>query len=152
MLGSFNNWNTLKLSHKAKPSEDIDKIHQVVLDGIIDNEVNMVSLIQHIQPKWATMWLNLCQNPIYYTKNQCTMDKYVLLVKYLSNLNTWTVYKTKQSVIVKRGWKQNNIIFPTRTIVHPCLDVTTVSEVGKNQRVFAIKIKHARLYKVVLYV
>ena len=33
--------------------------------------------------------------------------------------------------------QQNNIIVPTRTIVHPCLDFTTVTEV-KNQDVFVI--------------
>ena len=34
MFGSFNNWNIIQLSHKATSSGDIDKNHQVVLDGI----------------------------------------------------------------------------------------------------------------------
>ena len=37
MLGSFNNWDIIKLSHKTTPSEEIDTIAQVVLDGIINN-------------------------------------------------------------------------------------------------------------------
>ena len=37
MLGSFNNWNTIQLSHKAASSENIDKTNQVVLDRISDN-------------------------------------------------------------------------------------------------------------------
>ena len=37
MLGYFNNWNIIKLSHKETTSEEIEKIHQVVLDGIDEN-------------------------------------------------------------------------------------------------------------------
>ena len=37
VLGYFNNWNIIKLSNKATTSEEIDKIHQVVLDGINEN-------------------------------------------------------------------------------------------------------------------
>ena len=37
VLFPFNSWNILKLSHKETPIEEIDKIHQVVLDGINDN-------------------------------------------------------------------------------------------------------------------
>ena len=42
MLDSFKNWNILKLSHKATPSEGNDKIHQFVLDGISDNMYALV--------------------------------------------------------------------------------------------------------------
>ena len=76
VLGSFNSWSILKLSHKATYSEWIDKINQFLLDGIIDNmdhwnkQVNMVPLIQHKQPQWDTMWLNSRQNPTYYKKIQ----------------------------------------------------------------------------------
>ena len=43
MLGSFNNCNILPFSQKAKSCEEIDKIHQVLLDGISDN---MTALVQ----------------------------------------------------------------------------------------------------------
>ena len=43
VLGSFNKWNIMQLSHKATSFEDIDKINQVVLDGISDN---MAALVQ----------------------------------------------------------------------------------------------------------
>ena len=39
MLGSFNNCNIIKLSHKETSSEDIDKINQVVLESIGENMV-----------------------------------------------------------------------------------------------------------------
>ena len=46
MLGPFNNYNILKSSHKEKSSEEIDKIHHVVVCGI--NE-NMAELVQNYQ-------------------------------------------------------------------------------------------------------
>ena len=43
VLGSFINWNIVKLSHKATTSEDFYDIHQVFLDGI---RKNIASLVQ----------------------------------------------------------------------------------------------------------
>ena len=37
VIGSFNNWNIITLSHKATTIEYFEEIHQVVLDGISDN-------------------------------------------------------------------------------------------------------------------
>ena len=42
VLGSFNNSKVLKLYRKATSSEEIDKIHQVVIDGISDNMYALV--------------------------------------------------------------------------------------------------------------
>ena len=47
--------------------------------------------------------------------------------------------------------QQNNIIVPTRTSVHPCLDVTTVTTL-KNTKNICNEINHAGLYKGFLYV
>ena len=43
MAGSFNNWNIIKLSRKAKSSEEIDKLYQVLLEDI---NKNMAALVQ----------------------------------------------------------------------------------------------------------
>ena len=43
MLGFFNNCNILQLSHKKTSSEEIDRMHQVVLDVSSDN---MAALVQ----------------------------------------------------------------------------------------------------------
>ena len=43
MLGYFNNYNILQLSHKSTSSEEIDKINQVLLDDI---NRNMTVLVQ----------------------------------------------------------------------------------------------------------
>ena len=42
VLCSSSNVNILKLSHKATSSEEIDKIHQVVLEGISENMDELV--------------------------------------------------------------------------------------------------------------
>ena len=44
VLGSFKNWNIIKLSQKSTPFDPFDEIHQVVLDGISEN---MASLVQY---------------------------------------------------------------------------------------------------------
>ena len=47
MLGSFNNWNILKSSHKSTSSEENEKIHQVVLDGISGKMSALVQIGQY---------------------------------------------------------------------------------------------------------
>ena len=42
VLGSFNNWNIIKLSQKSTSSEIFDEIYQVVIDGISDNMASLV--------------------------------------------------------------------------------------------------------------
>ena len=43
MLGSFNNWNIIRLKNKTILSEDIDEIKKVLRYGISDS---MVALVQ----------------------------------------------------------------------------------------------------------
>ena len=43
VLGSYNNWNIIKLTKKPTPFEEFDEINQFILDGISDN---MASLVQ----------------------------------------------------------------------------------------------------------
>ena len=47
MPGSFNNCYIIKLSHKARSSEYIDKINKVVLDGISYNMATLVQIGQY---------------------------------------------------------------------------------------------------------
>ena len=46
LLGSFNNWNVIKLSRNSTSSDTFDEIHQVVLDGI---SYNMASLVESVK-------------------------------------------------------------------------------------------------------
>ena len=43
-MGSYNNCNIINLTQKSIPSEAFDEIHQVVLDGIIENVASLVQL------------------------------------------------------------------------------------------------------------
>ena len=45
VLGSFNNWNIILLSHKATSTEDIYKIHKVLLDDIFENMDTLVQAV-----------------------------------------------------------------------------------------------------------
>ena len=42
VLGSFNNWNIIQLSHKSNPSGAFGETHQFVLDEISDNMASLV--------------------------------------------------------------------------------------------------------------
>ena len=41
-LGPYNNWNIILLAPKSIPSEALDEIQQVVLDGISENTASLV--------------------------------------------------------------------------------------------------------------
>ena len=81
VLVSIKNWNIVQFSHKARYSKELDKIHKVVLDGIRDNMyslvklVNMVLLIQQLQPQRATMSSKFCQKPTKYKRKETTSCK-----------------------------------------------------------------------------
>ena len=47
MLDSFNSLNITQLSHKRTSSENPDKIHKVILDGISDNMAVLVQTGQY---------------------------------------------------------------------------------------------------------
>ena len=42
LLGSFKNWNIIKLSQKSTSSDTFDEIHQIFLGGISDNMASLV--------------------------------------------------------------------------------------------------------------
>ena len=46
LLGCFNKWNIITLSHKSKTSEHFEEIHKVIIDVISDN---MASLVQSVK-------------------------------------------------------------------------------------------------------
>ena len=48
VLGSFNNWNIIPLSHKSTASDASDEIHQVVLDEKSDNKVSLVESVNSV--------------------------------------------------------------------------------------------------------
>ena len=90
VLGLFNNFNIITLSHKATPSEDFHEIHQAVLDVI---SVNMASLFQSRKygaiittdfQQWNTMLLIFLQRPTLYWTTAPVTYKLVWPVNWLS--------------------------------------------------------------------
>ena len=47
MLGTLNNWNTIKFTNKNTSKEDFDDIHNFVLDGISDNTELLVHTVKY---------------------------------------------------------------------------------------------------------
>ena len=78
---------------------------------------NMVSLIQHIQPQWATMWLNSCQKTTCYQKKKCAIEKFstadelVVKAQYMNCMQDNTNYYQEKSI------QHNNTIAPP---MHNC--------------------------------
>ena len=103
VLGSFNNCIIIKFSHKAPSSEDLDKINQVVLDGISDNMAVLVQTGQYgainiiYKPQWSTMLSNYCQEPTHYKTTRLVTDKSVHMVNYFLKHSIWTICKISQS-------------------------------------------------------
>ena len=47
VLGSFNNWDIITLSHKYMTSEAFEEMHQVVLDGIINDMDHLFQSVKY---------------------------------------------------------------------------------------------------------
>ena len=81
VLGSFNNWNIIKLSQKSSPSDSFDEINQVVLDGKSDNMASLVEsgkygAIRLLKKKPMYFMLSCShQNHIRYRITQQLMEK-----------------------------------------------------------------------------
>ena len=97
MLGYFNNWNIIQLSHKATSGEEIEKSYQVVLDDISDNMDAMVKTGKYgainTTDKYIMLYYLIKFMPDPYTIQEEIMCdvKISTSEKALSKRNTWTV-------------------------------------------------------------
>ena len=85
--------------------------------------------------QWATMLLNSCQKPTHYKKKQrapekSTSDELVIKAKYMNCM------QDKKKLYWKQSAQQETIIVKKRTIVHPCLDVMTITNVKSTKKCF----------------
>ena len=105
VLGLFNNWNIIILSHKSTNGEAPEDIYQFVIDGISDNMTPLVQSVNYgvmntnNSTKWATMLLNFSQRPKLFGKTLYVMEKLVQLLNFLSKLSIWAVFNKRKSVI-----------------------------------------------------
>ena len=134
MLGYFNNWAILKLSHESTSSEEIDKIYQVVLDAISDNMAALVQTGQYGAINTidtATMGyyvIGFMWEP-YNLQEETTCDGQISTAgKIFSKAQYINCMKDNTKWYQKQQYKKSNIIVPTRTIVHTWLDVTTATK------------------------
>ena len=110
---------------------------KAVIDGINDNTAVLLQTDKYgdINTTYTTtiaiMWLNSCQNP-FTPQDEAKCDiqsstdgKLVVKSQYMNCMQVKTNWYWEQPP------QQNSIISPTRTIVHPCLDVTTITKVKK---------------------
>ena len=65
VLGSFINWNIIRLSPKSTPFEAFEEIHQVVLDGISDHMASLVKCGRYGAIKAHTDWIWKCIGVVY---------------------------------------------------------------------------------------
>ena len=134
MLGYLNNWNIIHFINKTTCSEEYDEVHQLVLDGIITNMESLVKTGKYcdINAEDPTTLEYYVSNYIYVpftiqyeiTTNLQVSKAGELVVKseYLS------IMKAKTNWYWKQNSNKENFILSTRTIVHPCLDVSIIKD------------------------
>ena len=134
LLGSFNNWNIIQLSQKSTPSDAFDEIHQVVLDVISDNmaslfESGKYGSINTTDTTTNGFYVIMFTLEAYTLQDNTAIDRQIitaggLVVKaqYLCSMIVYTnCYWNQQP-------KQHVITVPTRTILHPQLEVNAVTD------------------------
>ena len=134
-MGLYKNWNFIELTSKSTPFEVFDGINQVVLYGISEN---MASLVQSCK-YGAINTHDTTTNEFYVIKfiseaytlqNNTTIDgqfisagELVVKAQYLCSMQENSNWHSKQQPL------QQNIIVPTRAIIHPRLDVVRITDV-----------------------
>ena len=134
VLGTLNNWSIIELSSKSTSSDTFDEIHQVVLDGISDN---MASLFE--SDKYGTINTTDTYTNVFYvimfTSGAYTLQENTKIDgKFISAGELVVNAKYLCSVQVDTKWywnqhpKHHVITVPTRTILHPQLEVDTITD------------------------
>ena len=133
VLGSFNNWNVIQLSHKSTPFDAFDEIHQVVLDGISDNMASLVQsgkygVINTYKTSTNGFYVIMFTSEEYTLQNNTTIDVQIittgeLVVKsqYICSMQESTDWFWDQHP------QQEVITGPTYITLHPLLDVIAIT-------------------------
>ena len=157
-MGPYNIWNIIHLTPKSIPSEELYEIHKVVIYVI---SKNMASLVQSGM-YGVTTTDDIKSNGFYVTKfiseaytlqNNTQIDGHVISAgelvvkaKYICSIKENTNWYWKQKPL------QQNIIVPTRTIIHPRLDVIIIRYVQYIPKNVCDMIQEKNLYKDILFV
>ena len=134
LLGSFNNWNIILLSSKSTSSYTFDEICQVVLDGISDNMASLVELgkygaINTTDTSTNGFYVIMFTSGAYALRENTTIygqiinaGELVVKAKYLCSIQIDTNWYLNQQP------KHHVITVPTRTKLHPQLEVNAITE------------------------
>ena len=157
VLGSYNNWNIIELTPKLTPFEAFNEIHQVVLDGISDNKASLFQSVMYgaiTIDKTTTNGIYVIKfiSEAYMLQNNTRIDEkiisageFVVKAQYLYSMQENTNWYWKQKSL------QKNIIVPTRTITHPCIDVVSITDVEDTPKNVFNRIKEKNPYKDILF-
>ena len=120
------------MSSDSTSSETFDEIHQVVLDGIIDNMASLVEsviyrAINTIDTSTNRFYVIMFASSEYTLQGNTTIDGQIITsgglvvkAKYLCSMKIYTNWYCNQP-------KHNVITVPTRTILHPKLEVNAIT-------------------------
>ena len=133
VLGSLNNWNIIQLSPKSTSSESFDEIYQVVLDRISDNVASLAESGNY----GAINTTDTSTNGFYvimFTSEAYTLQENTTIYGNIINCGELVV-KAQYicSIQVDTSWycnqqpKHHVSTLPTRKILHPQLEVNSVT-------------------------
>ena len=135
------NWNIIELTPKSTPFEAFYEIHKVVLGGTSENMASLVQsdmygAINIYDTKSKLFYVIQLLSEAYTLQNNNTIDGQVISVGELV-VKSQYLYSMQENTNLY--WKQqplkHTIMVPTRTILHPCLDVIIiryVQDIPKN--------------------
>ena len=133
-LGYFNNWNMIQLSQESTPSDAFDEIHQVFIDGIIENmsslsESGQYGAIDTTDTETNGFYVIMFQSEAYALQKNTATD-----VKIITSGELVVKAQYLCSMQIHMNWycnqhpQQNVITMPKLTILHPQLEVITVTD------------------------
>ena len=133
LLGSFNNCDIIQLSQKSTPYDPFEEIDQVVIDGISDNmdllvESGKYGAINISDTKTNVFCVIIFRSEAYKLQDIATIDGTIISD---GELVVKTKYLCSMQVDTNWYWNQHpqklSITVPTRTILHPQLEVNAVT-------------------------
>ena len=131
---AFNNWNIIQSSSNSTSSDTFDEKHQFVLDGISYNIVLLVELgtygsINTTDTSTNVFYVTMFTSGSYTLQENTTIDgkiitagKIVVKAQYLCTVQVDTNWYWNQQP------KHHVITVPTRTILHPQLEVNAITD------------------------
>ena len=122
------------MSHNSTPSDDFDEIHQVFIDGISDHMASLVESVKYgaintTDTATDGFYVIIFTSESYTLQNKTTIDGKIITAGELVVKAQYPCY-----IQVYTNWywnqypQQDFITVPTRTILHPQLEVNAITD------------------------